>query len=72
MAVHIHGHTTEGDPEGLRYLESLSSGEVQTLYDEARNHGKAKFKYNSRHFELVRTAAGTYIVTRIQSSSSFF
>jgi len=70
--ITIHGHSVEGDAEGLRYLERLDIGEAKTLFDEARNHGKAKFKYNNKHFELARTSSGTYIVTDIHISTGFF
>lgn len=72
MSVTIHGHTTDGDPEGLRYLERLSSSEAQTFFDEARNKGNAYFKHDDKHYELVHTSAGTYAVTRVQSSYGIF
>lgn len=72
MQVLIFGHKVDGDPEGIYYLEHLNEGEVKSLFDEAHMHGKAKFFYNKKHYELARTAQGTYVVAHIQLSTSFF
>lgn len=72
MMVTIHGHKVDGDPEGIRYLERLTEGEAKSLFDEAHEHGKAKFFFNQKHYELARTAQGTYVVAHIHTSSNFF
>lgn len=69
MVVQIHGRKVDGDPEGIHYLERLTEGEAKVLFDEAHIHGKAKFRYDLHHYELARTAQGTYVVARIQISS---
>lgn len=68
----IDGRTVEGDARGLRYLQSLQADESKVLFDEARDHGKAKFKYLDKHYGLLRTSAGTYVVTDLHQSSGFF
>jgi hypothetical protein len=72
MVVQIHGHKVDGDPDGIHYLEHLTEGEAKTLFDEAHDHGKAKFRYNQKHYELAKTAQGTYVVAHIHLSSSIF
>lgn len=65
--MEIHGHSIEGDPAALHYLANLEYGEVETIINEARNKGKSKFKYDERHYEVVHTSSGTYVVARIES-----
>ncbi len=72
MLVTIHGRKVEGDPEGIHYLEHLTDGEAEVLFDEAHDHGKAKFRYNGKHYELARTSQGTYLVAHIHPTSGFF
>lgn len=72
MSVSIHGHTVEGDPEGLRYLESLSASEIKTLFDEAKMRGKANFKYNNKHFEVAHLSQGTYLVAELKKTTNWF
>ena len=68
--IQIHGHQIEGDPEGLRYMESLNEAEARTLFDEAKMRGKSAFKYNQKNYEVVHTTTGTYVVSRFGSPSS--
>jgi hypothetical protein len=71
MSVDIHGHSVEGDPIGLHYLQSLEYDELEPIINQARNKGKSGFKYDDKHYEVAHTSAGTYLVARTQSDSSW-
>ncbi len=68
----IHGHTIEGDPTALHYLANLDYGEIETLVNQAKYGGKAKFKYDYKHYEIAYTSSGTYVVTRVETDSGLF
>ncbi len=68
----IFGHSVEGDPEGLHYLERLRPEEAKVLFDEAHDHGKAKFQYLDKHYELVHASTGGYVVTHIHPPTGIF
>ncbi len=72
MAMQIHGYAIEGDPEGLRYIERLRDDEAQVLFDEAKDHSRAKFQYLGKHYELVHASAGGYVVTHIHPATGIF
>ncbi|HUX35856.1 MAG TPA: hypothetical protein VMV71_02375 [Candidatus Paceibacterota bacterium] len=71
MGAVIHGHTIDGDPIALHYLENLSYEELETIINEARNKGKSGFKHDDRHYEVVRTSSGNYVVARVESGGWF-
>lgn len=71
MSETIHGHTIDGDPTALHYLENLHPQEVETIIDQARIHGKSYFKYDDNHYEVARTENGTYTVAKTQSGGWF-
>ncbi|GEM_PF-6173279 len=84
MAIVIHGHQVEGDPEGIRYLHALSENEVKTLFKEALDQRVSYFQYRGKHFEIARegstggffSSAPKFIIAETrkhpQQSSSIF
>ncbi len=68
----LFGRNIEGDPEGLHYLERLRPDEANVLFDEAKMHGKARFQYLQKHYEVVHTSAGGYVVTHIHPPAGIF
>ncbi len=71
MSVDLHGYSIDGDPVGLHYLENLKYEELKTIVDEARNKGRSNFKYSDKHYEVVHTTMGNYVVARFESDSSW-
>ncbi len=71
MKETIHGHSIDGDPAGLNYLETLKLEELKTLVNEAKSKGKSGFKYSDRHYGIFHTSSGTYVVARVESDSSW-
>jgi hypothetical protein len=66
MSVNLHGHSIDGDPTAIHYLENLNYEELETIIDGARSRGKSNFKYDDEHYEVTHnTSAGTYAVAKV-------
>jgi len=71
MRETIHGHSIDGDPAGLNYLEMLKTEELETLISKAKSKGKAEFEYSDRHYGIFYASSGIYVVAKVESDSGW-
>lgn len=72
MATEIQGYNFDGDPDGIRFFGNLSWDELQTILYSVDNKGKAHIQSSpTNHFEITKSSDGTYMISKIQPSSSW-
>lgn len=66
METTIQGYTFDGDPDGLKFVQSMNYDEIMTIVYCVNNRGRASILDNyKKHLEITKSGEGIYLVNRI-------
>ena len=68
----IQGHTFDGDPDGINFIQLLDRHEMETLIYSVDNKGEANLldSKNNLHWEITKSSDNIYMISKVKPHSS--